>query len=337
MRARPTLHASALEPPGIYEGPDFIGLGPDSVRRVRQYAAILRGDLLRCRGTRSQPGREHERAEAVLDQPERASGSDRLDQLQPVLEPVRPAPKLEDQQPGRPQLPEAVDSGPDQRGGVQGRRARALREGLPKFPQSGQADLRHPNGHFHFGLLRPRPQLRQRSRPVRGSRGLDDHRCPHRDLRPQAGLVRPRPPRPEQLGPLRASDLLPEQGHVLQGVLPDPLRSHRQPLESDVRPGARDDPAPLRLEILPPVRLPPARLPGRTRPVRQRTRELPHPLHQVGVIWKANSAKSRFATPKSSSCFRAVCRSGGAATAGSSTATQSRERSGYARPVSART
>ena len=119
-----------------------------------------------------------------------------------------------------------------------------------------------------------------------GSRGLDDHRRPHRDLRPQAGLVRSRPPRPKQLGPLRASDLLPEQGHVLQGVLPDPLRRHRQPLESDVRAGARDHPAPLRLEVLPPVRLAPTRLPGRTRPVRRRTSQLPHPLHQtlLGVL-----------------------------------------------------
>ena len=58
-----------------------------------------------------------------------------------------------------------------------------------------------PNGHVRLGLLRPGPQLRQRSRPVRGSRGLDDHGRPDRDLRPQAGLVRPRPPRPKQLGP----------------------------------------------------------------------------------------------------------------------------------------
>ena len=101
--------------------------------------------------------------------------------------------KLADPQPGRPQLPEAVDSGRVQRGGVQGRRTRALREGLPELPLSSQADLRHPNRHLHFGLLRPRRQLRQRSRPVRGRRGLDDHRRPHRDLRPQAGLVRPRP------------------------------------------------------------------------------------------------------------------------------------------------
>ena len=45
--------------------------------------------------------------------------------------------------------------------------------------------------------------------------------------------------------------------------------------------GARNHPAPLRLEVLPPVRLAPARLPGRTRPVRRRTSQLPHPLHQA--------------------------------------------------------
>ena len=46
------------------------------------------------------------------------------------------------------------------------------------------------------------------------------------------------------------------------------------------------DPAPLRLEVLPPVRFAPARLPGRTRAVRRRTRELPHPVHQavLGVL-----------------------------------------------------
>lgn len=44
--ARPSLPANALDPPGIFEGSEFVGLGPDSVRRVRQYASVLRGGLI---------------------------------------------------------------------------------------------------------------------------------------------------------------------------------------------------------------------------------------------------------------------------------------------------
>ena len=40
---------------GICDGPEFIGRGLDAVRRVRRFAAILRGDLLKrremCRDT----------------------------------------------------------------------------------------------------------------------------------------------------------------------------------------------------------------------------------------------------------------------------------------------
>ena len=45
------MEGTALELAGIYEGPNFIGVGPDSVRRVRQFASILRGDLLTYRDT----------------------------------------------------------------------------------------------------------------------------------------------------------------------------------------------------------------------------------------------------------------------------------------------
>ena len=41
------------------------------------------------------------------------------------------------------------------------------------------------------------------------------------------------------------------QGHVLQGLLPDPVRHHGQPFEPDVRARARNDPAPLRLGFVP--------------------------------------------------------------------------------------
>lgn len=37
--------AIPLDPPGVFDGPDFIGPGLDGVRRVRQYAALLRGAL----------------------------------------------------------------------------------------------------------------------------------------------------------------------------------------------------------------------------------------------------------------------------------------------------
>ena len=38
----------------------------------------------------------------------------------------------------------------------------------------GYADVRRPDRHLRLGLLRPGPQLRQRPRPVRGRRGLDE-------------------------------------------------------------------------------------------------------------------------------------------------------------------
>ena len=45
-RTQPRLPPSVLDPPGIFEGPDFIGTAPDSVSQVRRYASILRGKLL---------------------------------------------------------------------------------------------------------------------------------------------------------------------------------------------------------------------------------------------------------------------------------------------------
>ena len=56
----PTRDLSALELPGIYEGPSFAAMGGDPVRGLRWYAASLRGDILGYWGTRYQAGLEHE-------------------------------------------------------------------------------------------------------------------------------------------------------------------------------------------------------------------------------------------------------------------------------------
>ena len=53
-RRAPASGARGLELSGICEGPEFIGRGLEAVRRVRRFAALLRGDLLKrremCRG-----------------------------------------------------------------------------------------------------------------------------------------------------------------------------------------------------------------------------------------------------------------------------------------------
>lgn len=62
---RPTRRAPApgvrgLELSGICDGPEFIGRGLDAVRRVRRFAALLRGDLLKRREMGREPVVEHD-------------------------------------------------------------------------------------------------------------------------------------------------------------------------------------------------------------------------------------------------------------------------------------
>lgn len=61
-RCLPTLGARALDLSGISDGPGFIGLGLEAVRRVRQFAAILRGDLPKHGETSAQPAVERDDA-----------------------------------------------------------------------------------------------------------------------------------------------------------------------------------------------------------------------------------------------------------------------------------
>ena len=61
--------------------------------------------------------------------------------------------------------------------------------------------------------------------------------------------------------------LLREQGPVLQGLRPGALRHHPRSREPDAQAGVRDDPTPLRVELLSPVQLAAPRLPGGARPV----------------------------------------------------------------------
>ena len=89
-----------------------------------------------------------------------------------------------------------------------------------------------------------------------------NRRRPPRDLRSQARLVRPRPRRPPQLASLRPGQLLREQRHVLEGLLPDPLQRHGEPLEPAVGVRVRGDPASLGVEVLPTFGLQQARVRG---------------------------------------------------------------------------
>ncbi len=61
-RRAPAPGARGLELSGICDGPAFIGPGLEAVRRVRRFAALLRGDLLKRRDTYREPTVEHEPA-----------------------------------------------------------------------------------------------------------------------------------------------------------------------------------------------------------------------------------------------------------------------------------
>lgn len=59
-RQAPASGVPGPELSGICDGPEFIGPGLEAVRRVRRFAAILRGDLLKrremCREPAASPG-----------------------------------------------------------------------------------------------------------------------------------------------------------------------------------------------------------------------------------------------------------------------------------------
>lgn len=57
----PSLGTRALEAPVICDGPEFIGLGLDALRRIRRFASILRGDLPKYRARCSEPASEQDR------------------------------------------------------------------------------------------------------------------------------------------------------------------------------------------------------------------------------------------------------------------------------------
>ena len=71
-RRAPASGARGLELSGICDGPEFIGRGLEAVRRVRRFAALLRGDLLKRREMCREPaaGREPPReCSGPLDKP----------------------------------------------------------------------------------------------------------------------------------------------------------------------------------------------------------------------------------------------------------------------------
>lgn len=59
-RRSPSPGGRALDASGAYGGPGFIGRRLDAVHRMRGFAAILRGGLLRCRETCRRPVAEPE-------------------------------------------------------------------------------------------------------------------------------------------------------------------------------------------------------------------------------------------------------------------------------------
>ena len=64
-RRRRRASASGARGPeltGICDGPEFVGRGLDAVRRVRRFAALLRGDLLKRREMCREPAADHEPA-----------------------------------------------------------------------------------------------------------------------------------------------------------------------------------------------------------------------------------------------------------------------------------
>ena len=76
-RRAPASGARGPELSGICEGPEFIGRGLDAVRRVRRFAAILRGDLLKRRDVYREPTAEHEPAGDRRDSNRRDGGNGR--------------------------------------------------------------------------------------------------------------------------------------------------------------------------------------------------------------------------------------------------------------------
>lgn len=61
-RRAPASGARGPELTGICDGPEFVGRGLEAVRRVRRFAALLRGDLLKRREVCREPTVEHEPA-----------------------------------------------------------------------------------------------------------------------------------------------------------------------------------------------------------------------------------------------------------------------------------